>query len=90
MMTTVVVLGLVALALRLLYLGRGYLAWVLPGALALAWWGSRTSWEGPAGTVAVVLAIAAVVTGVPAVRRVLLARVVMGLLRPPPAEDERH
>ena len=39
MMTLLVALLLVVLAVRLLYLGRGYAAWTLPGAAALAWWG---------------------------------------------------
>jgi hypothetical protein len=36
-MTWLIAALLVVLAVRLLYLGRGYAAWVVPGTLALAY-----------------------------------------------------
>ena len=81
MMTAVVAALLVVLAVRLLYLGRGYAAWTLPGVAALAWWGVRTGSPG-AGVAALVFAAGAAATGIPALRRQLLSRAAMRLVRP--------
>ena len=80
-MTALVAILLAILALRLLYLGRAYAAWVLPGAAAMAWWGVSGGGATAAG-VAVVFVGLAVVTGVPVVRRQLLSRLLMQLMRP--------
>ena len=91
MMTIMGATLLAVLAVWLLYLGRGYWAWTLPGATALAWWWMHA---GPAGAgsaetdatgVFVVLALfvlLAGVTGIPAVRRQLVSRAAMRLMRP--------
>ena len=47
MITVLVAVLRVVLAVRLLYLGRGYAAWTLPGAAALGWWGVRTGSRRP-------------------------------------------
>ena len=81
MTTVLVALLLVVLAVRLLYLGRGYAAWTLPGAAALAWWGVRTG--SPAtGVAALVFVAVAAATGIPVLRRQLLSRAAMRLIRP--------
>ena len=97
MMTIVSAALLLALAVRLLYLGRGYAAWALPGAAALAWWwiDSRSTATSVAGdmstraglSVPVLVGLAlfillASVTGVPALRRQLVSRAAMRLMRP--------
>jgi acyl-CoA dehydrogenase len=81
MMTAGVALLLAVLAVRLLYVGRGYAAWTLPVAGALAWWWVRTGSYG-AGVTAVVCAAAAAVTGIPLLRRQLFSRAAMRLVRP--------
>ena len=97
MMTSLGAALLVLLAVRLLYLGRGYPAWALPGAAALVWWWMHTSSVGaggagdvPAGTglsvpmsvVLVLFVLLAGVTGIPALRRQLVSRAAMQLMRP--------
>ena len=81
MTTVLVALLLVVLAVRLLYLGRGYAAWTLPGAAALAWWEVRTGLPG-AGVAVLIFAAVAAATGIPALRRQLLSRAAMRLMRP--------
>jgi acyl-CoA dehydrogenase len=81
MMTGLVLLLLAALAARLLYQGRAYAAWTLPGAAALAWWVVRTGSPG-AGAAALGFAVVAAATGIPALRRQILSRGAMRLLRP--------
>ncbi|HEY3355143.1 MAG TPA: acyl-CoA dehydrogenase [Polyangia bacterium] len=65
----------------LLYKGRGYLAWVLAGALLLAAW-ALTGPAGPVafGLVAGLFVLAAVVFGVPGVRRQVITRPLMPVL----------
>jgi len=82
MMAVLVVLLLVVLAGRLLYYGRPYAAWTVPGAAALAWWWMRSGGSTGAGLAVVIFAALAVVTGVPALRRQLLTRAAMRLMRP--------
>ncbi len=87
MMTVLVTVLLVVLAVRLLHLGRGYAAWTLPGAAALAWWGVRTGSAGagvaaPVFAVLTVFVLLAAATGIPALRRQLLSRAAMRLMRP--------
>ena len=80
-MTTIVVTALlIALALRLLYFGRAYAAWVVPGVLAVVW-SVRADPLNPSAA-ALVFVGAAVVLGVPAVRRRLLSRAAMSVVRP--------
>ena len=81
MTTALVALLLVVLAVRLLYLGRGYAAWTLPGAAALAWWGVRTG-SPEAGVAALVFVAVAAATGIPVLRRQLLSRAALRLMRP--------
>jgi acyl-CoA dehydrogenase len=72
---------LVVLGLWLLYLGRAYAAWALPGAVAAAWWVAATG--SPAAiAMAAAVAIVAIVGGVPAVRRQIVSRAAMAVLRP--------
>ena len=85
---------LAVLALRLLYVGRGYAAWTLPGTIALVWWWLESGPDAAdaisAGTglptsmfaVVVVSILLAVVTGLPAIRRQVVSRAAMGLMRP--------
>ena len=81
MLTGLVAVLLAVLAVLLLYLGRAYVAWTLPGAIALAWWGVRTG--SPAtGIAMLVFAAVAAATGIPAIRRQLLSRAAMKLIRP--------
>ena len=90
-----IVLGaglLLVLALGLLYLGRGYWAWTLPGGTALAWWCMRAASAGsgsvaadvtaPAFTVLVLFVLLAGATGIPALRRQLVSHAAMRLMRP--------
>ncbi len=81
MMTVLVTVLLVVLAVRLLYLGRGYAAWTLSGAAALAWWGVRTDSPG-VGVSILIFGVLAAATGIPALRRQLVSRVAMRLMRP--------
>jgi acyl-CoA dehydrogenase len=88
-----VVIALVGIATALLYMGRGWLAWTLPGALALVAWCAAGEpslwWFLP---VAALFLAAAVVTGVPALRRRLLgapAMRVVGPILPRMGETER-
>ena len=83
MTTLTVAVGvlLIVLGARLLYLGRAYAAWVLPGVLALAWAWIRT--ESPIVAIAApAFALAAAVGGVPVLRRALLGRPAMRAIRP--------
>ena len=82
-MSILVVVLLLGLALALLYHGRGYWAWLVPGGLALAWWGA----QGPSslvlyGVAAGVFGGLALVFGVPALRRVLVSGWLMRLIEP--------
>jgi len=82
-MTLLVAIVLLALVAALLYTGQGWLAWTLPGALALAAWGVGDV-ASPVlywATLAVFVA-AAVVTGVPALRRPWLSRPAMAAVAP--------
>ena len=97
MMTVLVAALLVVLAARLLYLGRGYAAWTLPGAAALAWWwihagSAGTGITAPAFTVLALFALLAAVTGIPVLRRQLLSRAALRLMRPmlPRIGDYKH
>ncbi len=74
---------LLAILIALLYLGRGYWAWVVPGALALVWAATRP-WaaSGAPFVVAVtVFALLALIFGIPAIRRMLVTRWVMRVMR---------
>lgn len=94
MMTNLGAALLVVLSVRLLYLGRGFAAWTLPGAAALLWWWmhSRSALGGgaagmPVGadflaSVLVLFALLVGITGIPAFRRQLISRVAMRLMRP--------
>jgi acyl-CoA dehydrogenase len=80
-MTTVLVLvALGVLALALLYVGQVYAAWVVPGAVLAAW----SVWPDPrhAGVGSVLFVAAALVVGLPVIRRQLFGRIAMGVLRP--------
>lgn len=90
-MSVLVALLLVVLAVRLLYVGRGYLAWALPGAIAIGYGGWTVGLDAVLLPGAV-LAVAAVVVGVPVIRRHVLSRVAMRLVRralPRMGETER-
>ncbi|MGH7541770.1 MAG: acyl-CoA dehydrogenase family protein, partial [Gemmatimonadota bacterium] len=84
---------LICLAARLLYLGRAYLAWVVPGALALAWWGIRGPGSAALYAVAAGLFVALVlVFGVPSIRRRLVGAPAMrrvGRILPRMGDTER-
>ena len=87
MMTMLGAALLVVLAVLLLYLGRGYWAWTLPGATALAWWWMRArsaeaEVTAPVFAVLAVFVLVAGVTGIPALRRQLVSRTAMRLMRP--------
>ena len=93
-MWLIILLVMAALAVTLLYRGRPYLAWVLPGVLGLvAWrWGGVTS---PFffGLVTVLFAALALVFGVPSLRRSLVtARLVkpMAAFLPRLSDTERQ
>ena len=74
---------LLVLCITLLYRGRGYRAWLVPGVLALVWWrsagvGSPTLFWVLAG----VFGALALAFGVPALRRALVSSWVMRLIGP--------
>ena len=84
---------LVALALTLLYRAAAYWAWLVPGALALVWWGAGGVGS-PAlcGVVAGVFVALALTFGIPPLRRRIVSGWVMRLispLLPPMGETER-
>ena len=80
-MTTMILTALLlALALLLLYFGRAYAAWVVPGTLAVLW-SARGDLSHP-GVLGLLFAGAAVVLGVPVLRRHLVGRAAMALVRP--------
>ncbi len=82
-MTILITALLLALGVALLYRGRGYWAWLVPGGLALAWWGM-----GGVGSpvlfrvVAGVFGGLALLFGVPPLRRWLVSGWVMRLIAP--------
>jgi acyl-CoA dehydrogenase len=78
-----VLVVLLAAVLALLYVGRGWLAWVLPGAALLLTW----AWAGGAGSVAFwVVAVAffavAALTGVSSLRRSVVSPLAMRAIAP--------
>ena len=83
---------LLAFAVWLLHIGRGYLAWTVPGATALAWWWMQAGAAADASTgaavttpvfaVVVLFLLLALVTGIPALRRQVVSRAAMRLMLP--------
>lgn len=82
-MIVLVVMILLVLLVILLYQGRGYWAWVTPGAVALGWWGLGGA-ESPAlyGIVAGAFILLALILGIPGLRRLLVTPWVMRLVAP--------
>lgn len=84
-MTLIILAALATLAIVLLYQGRPYWAWVAPGAVGLALWGSAVGTGLPAGTAYSVVAgtfiILSLVFGLPAVRAPIVSRLVMRVMR---------
>jgi acyl-CoA dehydrogenase len=80
-MTAVVGCLLLVLGARLLYAGRAYAAWVIPGALALAWVWIRSE-STPVAILALVFFAFAAFTGLPALRRPIFSRAAMKAIRP--------
>ncbi len=82
-MTILIAALLLAIGVALLYRGRGYWAWLVPGGLALAWW-----WMAGVGSpvlfrvVTGVFGGLALLFGVPALRRWLVSSWVIRLIGP--------
>ena len=81
-MSLIAALGLLGLGLGLLFAGRGYWAWVMPGAIVLAWWSTATRQPAALFAVAGGFLLLAAVFGLPAVRRRLVAGLVMRRIEP--------
>ncbi len=81
-MTLLALLALAALALWLLYQGKGFLAWVLPIGLGLTFWSLRGGPLWAVSLCAVPFVAAAVLFGLPALRRSLVTRHVMRIMAP--------
>ncbi len=92
-MTLMIVGVTLLLGLALLYLRRPLLAWVLPGATVLLWWGVTTGAASPPFRItAAVFALAVIALGLPPVRRVLISTWLMRIMRgvlPRMGETER-
>jgi acyl-CoA dehydrogenase len=78
-MTLLILVVLALLALVLLYAGRVYAAWIVPGALGVIWF---TGGDVLSSVWTFVLAAAALALGVPAIRRQVIGRVALWLARP--------
>ncbi len=81
---TILITGvLLALAVTLLYHGRGYWAWLVPGFLALVWWGvGGVGSPARFGVVVGVFGGLALVFGIRPLRRGLLSGLAMRLIAP--------
>ncbi|MFQ5655249.1 MAG: acyl-CoA dehydrogenase, partial [Planctomycetota bacterium] len=92
-MTILILLALLGVSLALLYLGRGYLAWVIPGAGALLALALRGAIGWPTfNTVGLIFAAVALLFGLPPLRRLFVGRIAMGALSralPGMSETER-
>ena len=83
-MTILLTLILLATLITLLYHGRGYWAWVGPGAFVLVWWTATRTGPGlttPLVVGALLFVVLALVFGIPALRRVVVSRGVMHVMR---------
>ncbi len=77
------VLLAIFLALGLLYVGRSYLAWVLPGVLLFVGWSiTGITWPFLFCLVGVVFLLAATIGGLPPLRRLVVTRYVLPVIRP--------
>jgi acyl-CoA dehydrogenase len=77
------VLAAFVLAFTLFYYGRGWLAWVLPGVVLLfGWWKSEPSYPFLFLFGTGLFGLAAVLTGVPSLRRELLGARILPLIAP--------
>jgi acyl-CoA dehydrogenase len=73
---------LVLLGVTLLYHGRAYWAWVIPGGAALVWWGSNSGFEPPLfRVVAGIFVLAVVLFGLRPLRRLLVSSWLMHVMR---------
>ncbi len=82
-MTILIAALLLALGVALLYRGRGYWAWLVPGGLALVWWGMGGVGSPVLFRVVVgVFGGLALLFGVPPLRRWLVSGWVMRLIAP--------
>lgn len=78
-----IIAGLVGLSLVFLYNGLGYWAWVVPGAIGLAWWTiSNPPFPPSLPIAAAIFGALALVFGAPGLRRSLITSWVMKLVAP--------
>jgi acyl-CoA dehydrogenase len=82
-MIWLILAALALVAATLLYLRRAYWAWVVPGGLALAWWGVERGVEATAFRgLAVAFVVVAVIFGLRFLRRILLTSWLIKLVKP--------